>query len=302
MNIWRIHLKPGSAQEVEPRQLCMDKGIVGVGWQIDYKTIPVSWDEYSKTAEDVHDYGAWRAALNAMKNRMQINDLIWTRDLQGNYFLGRITSDWFYETSSECAKADIVNVRKCEWHKIGTVEAIPGKIISSFRAARTVQIIDDETVCDFSKLIYNQKSGNKIYETEGLLGGDIFSLLSADDCEDALAVYLQVMCDYLLIPSSCKKDTMTYEYELKNKRTGKNAVVQVKSGSTPLNVDDYSKLNADVFLFATCGQYSGSAKTNVMTIDPEVIRKFLYEHTNLLPDKMKIWIEKTRSQTSSHAT
>jgi hypothetical protein len=296
MNIWRIHLKAGSEAGIDQRQLCLDKGIVGVGWQIDYKTVPVTWDEYCETAKrDYGDNRSLKAALKAIKNRMQVDDLIWTRDWSGNYFLGRILSDWYYETDEECSKADIVNVRKCEWHKIGTEEAVPGKVVSSFRPARTVQIINDDTVCYFSQIIYNQKVGKPYYKVENLAGKDIFSLLSTDGCEDALAIYLQVTHDYYIIPSSCKDDTMTYEFELKHRRTGKSAVAQVKSGWEHLNIDDYHELETDVYLFATSGQYYGTPKPNITTIDPELIRKFLYEQTHLLPNKLKVWIELTKN-------
>lgn len=294
MNIWRIHLKADSKAGVDQRQHCIDKGIVGVGWPIEYDTIPVSWEEYLETARG--DYGdtSWWTALNAMKNRMEVDDLIWTRDWHGNYFLGKINSDWYYDTSDECSQADIVNVRKCDWKKIGTEEAVPGKVVSSFRPARTVQCIDDETVYTFSQVVYNQKSKTDFYEIDSVSGQDIFSLLSTDDCEDALAIYLQVNHDYLVIPSSCKDTTMTYEFELKNRITGKTAVVQVKSGWTPLNIDEYENLETDVYLFATSGQYSGKPKSNITTIDPEIIRKFLFEETKLLPEKMKLWVELSR--------
>lgn len=294
MNIWRIHLKADAQAGVDQRQLCLDKGIVGVGWQIDYQTTPVTWENYSETGEDVYGDSSCRSALNTIKNRIQLNDIIWTRDWSGNYYLGRIISDWYYDTSQECKNADIINVRKCEWFKIGTEEAVPGKIVSSFRAPRTVQIIDDDTMYNFSRVVYNRKSNKTLYEIESVSGQNIFSLLSTDDCEDALAIYLQVNYDYLVIPSSCKDDTMTYEFELKNRLTGKAAVVQVKSGWTPLNIDDYKNLETDVFLFATSGQYYGDAKPNITTIDPEIIRKFLFKQTNLLPEKMKVWIELAR--------
>ncbi len=87
---------------------------------------------------------------------------------------------------------------------------------------------------------------------------------------------------------------MTYEFELKHRLTGKSAVVQVKSGWTPLKIDNYDKLETDIFLFATSGQYHGKPKPNINTIDPDEIRKFLYEQTHLLPEKMKVWIELTR--------
>jgi hypothetical protein len=294
MNIWRIHLKADSKAGVDQRQHCLDKGIVGVGWPIVYVTNPVPWEEYEETAQGEYGDTSWWTALNAMKNRMQVGDLIWTRDWFANYFLGRINSDWYYDTSDECSQADIVNVRKCDWQKIGTEEAVPGKVVSSFRPARTVQRIDDETVYSFSQVIYNEKSNTKFYEIDNVSGQDIFSLLSPDDCEDALAIYLQVTQNYLVVPSSCKDTTMTYEFELKHRVTGKPAVVQVKSGWTPLNIDDYTSLETDVYLFATSGQYFGKPKSNITTIDPEVIRTFLFEQTKLLPKKIKVWVELSR--------
>lgn len=78
MNVWRIHLKSNSQDGVDQRQLCLDKGIVGVGWQIVYVNNPVSWDEYYETAKCDFKKSSWWAALNAIKNRMEVNDLIWT--------------------------------------------------------------------------------------------------------------------------------------------------------------------------------------------------------------------------------
>jgi hypothetical protein len=294
MNIWRIHLKADAKEDSDQRQLCLAKGIVGVGWQIEYDTVPVEWEDYFETAKDDYGNTSWWTALNAIKNRMEIDDLIWTRDWNGNYFLGRLVSDWYYDTSQECSNADIVNVRKCEWQKVGTEQAVPGKVVSSFRPARTVQAIDDDAVYYFSQITYNQITRSNHYGVDDLSGQDIFSLLSCDDCEDALAIYLQVSYDYHIIPSSCKDDTMTYEFELKHRITGKSAVIQVKSGWTPLSIDDYTNLDTDIFLFATSGQYLGTPKPNIQTVDPAVIRKFIYEKTHLLPDKMKVWIELTR--------
>lgn len=294
MNIWRIHLKAEAQDEVDQRQLCLDKGIVGVGWKINIKNTPVTWNDYYEIAKDVYGDSCWWSALNAMKNRIQLDDLIWTRDLKGNYFLGRVISEWYYDTSEDCSAANIVNVRKCDWKKMGTETAVPGKVVSSFRPEKTVLRIEDDTVYYYSQIVYNQRIQKSFYQVDNQVGKDIFTLLSADGCEDAIAIYLQVVHNYLLIPSSSKDKSISFEFELKHRQTGKSAVVQVKSGWMPLNIDDYAKLDTNVFLFATSGQYNGTVKPNVQTIKPETIKKFLYEHIHLLPDKMKVWIELTR--------
>lgn len=297
MNVWRINLKPGSANGIDSRRLCLNNGIVGVGWQIDWQTEPVPWETYESEATELYyNKGdkSWWPALNAIYYRIKPDDLIWTRDWQGIYYVGRITSEWYYETTLDCEQADIVNVRKCDWQKVGTIESVPGKLVNSFIPARTVQLVNDETVGLFSKITYNTKSNNNFYNVESLVGKDIYSLLSSDDCEDALALYLQVEKGYMVIPSSCKSDTMNYEYELRHRQTGKRAVVQVKNGSVDLNTDNFNDINADVYLFTTKGRYNGQPKSNIHFVDERLISDFLYNNTNLLPDKMKVWIDLTK--------
>ena len=117
MNIWRINLK---SDGVNPREFCLKRNIVGVGWPVDHTNNTLVWKEYYELAMETYynqperDKGWW-PALNAMKNRMVIGDLVWTRDTKGEYYLGRITSDWRYDTSGEYRDADMVNIRSCEW-------------------------------------------------------------------------------------------------------------------------------------------------------------------------------------------
>ncbi len=294
MDIWRIHLKSDAKNNINPRNYCLENGLVGVGWKIEHNNEPVTWESYFEKGQNDYGDSSWCTALDTLKNRIQINDLIWTRDLSGNYFLGRISSEWFYDTSQSAINADIVNVRNCDWFKIGTIEAVAGKVINSFRAPRVVQRIVDENVMNFSKNMFNQRLLNDFYEVENISKKDIFSYLSPDDCEDALGIFLQVKYNYLIIPSSCKKDTMAYEFELKDRITGKKAVVQVKMGASSIDIDEYIDIESDVLLFATSNQYYGILKTNITLINPEIIREFLYQETHLLPEKMRVWIELTR--------
>ena len=297
MTVWRIHLR---ASGVNPDKHCLEKGIVGVGWQVDNALDNCSLEEYWKLGRMKYGNSRWWSAPNAIAKKMQIDDLVWTRDEQGCYYLGRVVGDWFYDTTEAAKKADIVNVRKCEWHKIGTAEKIPGKVVSCFSGrGRAVQKIDGgDTINNFSQKTYNKATRNQFYKVGKLSNADIFSLLSSDDCEDALAIYLYLKYDYFIIPSTCKKNTMGVEYVLINKKTGKSAVAQVKSGNVRLNRDVFSKFDTDVFLFATCGQYYGSEKPNITTINPCVIKEFLYEPANLhlLPEKIRTWVEETKEQ------
>lgn len=291
MAIWRINLKPGAGEGVDARQHCLDKAVVGIGWQVDFDEDSITYESYQVKAKETYGDSSWWPAFNAICHRMEEDDLIWTRDWNGIYYLGQVKGRWYYDGTEDASKADIVNVRNCRWYKIGTVEAVPGKLVNCFIPARTLQKVHDATVSAFSMITYNEKSGTNRYDIPVIAGLDIFSLLSSEDCEDALALYLQYTYDYMVIPSSSRADTMAYEYVLVNKRTGQKAVAQVKNGHNILNADDFSKIEETVFLFTTKGHYVGQQTERLHFIDPDIIRAFLFEKIELLPDKMKIWVK-----------
>jgi hypothetical protein len=292
MNIWRINLKSASRNNVNPRQFCLQNNIVGVGWRINEECKKLTWNEYHLEASKIYADKNWKIALNALKNRIKIDDLIWTRDNQNNYYLGRIIGDWKYQSEKENLDADVVNIRDCDWMKIGTVDSVPGKLINSFIPARTVQSVNSHSVKMYSQTIFNELKGEKIYQLDDISDANIFSLLTSDDCEDLIAMYLQLKENYYLIPSSCKRDLMRYEFELKNKETGKSAVVQVKNGYVNLNSDDYDNLDSEVYLFTTKGLYLGEEKANIHFIKPEKIVNFMHLNKEILPNKIKFWMKK----------
>lgn len=295
MNIWRINLKSASRNNVNPRRFCLDNNIVGVGWRINEETKSFTWEEYYSIAQKLYNDNSWKTALNAIKNQMKINDLVWTRDEQNNYYLGRIIGNWKYQAQKENLEADIVNIRECDWVKIGTINSVPGKLINSFIPARTVQKVNDISVKIYSQSVYNELKNKEIYKLEEVEVNDIFSLLSSDDCEDLIGVYLQLEKNYLLIPSSCKNDTMNYEFELKHKKSGRSAVVQVKNGYVNLNSEDYNNIDAEVFLFTTKGHYLGKRKENIHLIEPGKILEFIEKNENILPYKIQFWMKKLKT-------
>ena len=169
---------------------------------------------------------------------------------------------------------------------------MPGAIINRLGPGHTVQAMDSNniTVRSFSKFKASEQWPNT-YEREALTG-DIFDYLSSDDCEDALAIYLQMRRNYYLVPSTCKKSTKTYEFILIDQDTGQSAAIQVKSGQVALNIDDYVEIDTNkIFLFATSGIYSGKSDPKVETIDPTIIRNFIYENKTLIPEKIRFWVE-----------
>ena len=174
------------------------------------------------------EHSGWWPAINAIKNRMEINDLCWTRDLQGIYYLGRVSGEWKYKKSQDYINADIRNTRQVNWIMIGTVDSVPGKVLNSFRPRRTVQRIYDDSTSIYSMYMYTAYTNDHFYSLPKV-DADILSLISPDDCEDLVALYLQEK-GYRIITSSCKDNTINFEYVMKYIKNGNVAIAEVKQG------------------------------------------------------------------------
>jgi len=294
--VWRLNIKTGAHEGVDPRKFCIDKNILGIGWPLDTIDVIPNWENYSRLAKELYkDDNGWWPAVNALKNRMQVDDLCWTRTMDGIYYLGRISGDWEYKSEPEYKNADIVNIRKCDWFPVGAVDAVPGKVINSFIPRRTVQEVQDPSTSLYSQYLYNKLSKKDFYKLKEIskeISLDIFSLISAEDCEDLVGLYLQELKGYRIIPSSCKISTAAYEFVLKQSNSGKKAVAQVKQGYINLNLNDYSAIkDCDIYLFTTKGEYIGSSNPKVHCIDPGEIRKFANERRSILSDRLIKWLE-----------
>lgn len=299
MNVWRLNVKPAAQEGTDPREFCFEKKILGVGWPLDEVSTGVGWQQYRKRAEQKYkvgrkDMGWWRA-LNALRNRMKVGDLVWCRDQKGIYRLGRVTGEWRYVDSKEHRDADIVNVRDCDWCEVGTEDAVPGRVARSFSLGGTLRRVPDETISAYSMRLYNACAKEPVYgvETEH---NDLFSLLSADACEDLVGMYLQFEEGYGVVPSTCKRSTPYYEFVLKHGRTGKKAVVQVKAGAESLSIDDYAMLPVDeVFLFTAGGRYEGVRNSRVRCLNSVEMERFARNNLRIMPDEIARWMEVTDS-------
>ncbi|TKT94155.1 hypothetical protein [Dyadobacter frigoris] len=296
MNLWRINLKPANRTGYDSRNHCLGNQIVGIGWPIDNVTESITSEIYEtagKLKYQLNTSRGWSNAWNAIFYKMQINDLVWTRTIDGNYFLGRVTSEWRYDFSSDAINNDIANVRDCQWVKVGLIDKVPGKVIRSFMPSSTLQRVEGNNTMTYSQQLYNELSNTNFYQLTVSSEQDIFSLLSPDDCEDVVGLFLQIKHGYLMIPSSCKRDTVGYEYEFIHKTTATKAVAQVKSGNISIDRNDYIGIDAKVFLFATNQKYTGEEYDNITCLNSEELKEFMKEYQSSLPDKVKFWIEKS---------
>lgn len=119
---------------------------------------------------------------------MEIGDLCWTRDWDGNYYLGKITGEWEYRSTQEHMDADIINVRPCHWYPIGALDLVPGKVLNSFRGGSAVQAVDDNIVKTYSKFMYNKRSNSHEYDLRDENNLNLFDLIAPDNCEDIVGI------------------------------------------------------------------------------------------------------------------
>lgn len=295
-NVWRINLKPAAKKGTKPRQFCITNNLVGMGWQVDAED-PLDWADYLKKAGDKYGRKGRRrfASVIRFHDKMNVGDLCWTRDKAGNYYLGIIESDWFYAGAEENRLHDMVNLRRCRWSKAMSVDQVPGKVINSFVGQRpTLQSIKETSAKAYTLALANQPGILNTDYPVSMQSATLMDLISFDDCEDLVGIYLQSL-GYLLVPSSCKKGTVGYEYLLQHRDSGSTAVAQVKKGSIDLYLHKFSpqKLVVDhVFLFTTQGHYLGERDDGVTCLQAETLTNFAYEHPHWMPFRIRFWMEK----------
>ena len=296
--LWRIHIRPkGPDGKAAPRKsidLCLGKGVIGIGWGFQGEKPPTSVKEFYRRAKKKFSGKGWQGAANAIISPdgkgMEIGDLVWMRNLEGTYYLGRITGGWEYNHSGEFGEHDIVNMRPCDLHRVD--KRIPGAIINRFVSSQTVCRIHDKTALIFSKLVYNDMTESELYDDTDVDLSNIFSLLSAEDLEDVVGLYLQHERGYMLIPSSRtrRNDAIKYEYELVHRKTGKRAFVQVKSGEL-LNPINYNDNDGKYYLFCSKGYIGEESSVKVETLKRNEVEDFLYREKDKMPYHIRMWIE-----------
>lgn len=290
-SIWRLHIKPAAKEGVDPFEFCIKEKILGLGWKASTsdENESLDWDSYCQLAQK--SYGgdrSWWPAVNAIRNKMKMDDLCWSRDSDANYYLGRVLSDWNYKATRQHRDADVVNIRYCDWKKI-ELESVPGAIVSAFQRGRTIQQIHTEK--GYSKFLWNKITDESFYSVaeESL---DIFGMLDHEETEDLLFLYLQEKGWYV-VPNSRKGNTLKYEFSIVNPETAEQGATQVKTGTgTPLNAEkDYDHKDRIVFLFQSEENYEGKTPKNVVLVRRKELLSFLENSTKWLPKWLQNKIE-----------
>jgi hypothetical protein len=121
------------------------------------------------------------------------------------------------------------------------------------------------------------------------------SHLDPYDVEDLVYVWLQVARGYIALPRSRNRDTPAYEYTMIHRTSGRRAIAQVKTGSTPLDLAALALAPAgqatDTFAYATSGSYIGDPADVTEVIATDELLRFAGEHEALLPPRVRAWLQ-----------
>ncbi len=302
MSIHRLHIRPtgGLGNPSFSFAYCLKEGVLGVGWQVEPPSQdPLTWEAYEALAIEEHGSADAISRVRYLHDYVKPTDLIWTRDTDGKYYLAQVrpTTDkselglaWEYFGPPEACDADIVNVVRCRILAVPQADDVPGKIVACFRPSRVIQPIIDETAVLYSQLLWNQMVGREEYTLPILHKCDVFSFLDAESTEDVIFIYLQ--CEgWIVVPNSRRADTMRYEFIAIHPKTGERALVQVKTGNTPLETDTWGRFQEKVYLFQAHGNYTGTPTANVIQLAPKTIEDFMKGHVEVMPRAVRRWVD-----------
>jgi len=296
MSLFRMHIRPkgGASRSKQSFEYCLSAGLLGVGWRANEIDELLDWDDYVSKFKKKY-LRKLPNNVSYIKKNVKEDDLIWTRDTSGKYYIARVVSGWEYLAPKKALVVDIVNTVKCKFVTVEDIDQVPGKVIANFRASRTIQRVANPDIEHYTKSLWNKLSRTSYFELEDHdKETSFFDYLNDEDIEDIIFVKLQ-MEGWIVVPGSRKKDTMKYEFYLINRTSGERAIVQAKSGKTRLNPPKWEQWKERVFLFQSSGLYECLGSEKVICLEPDAIKAFVTENLKLLPAHLGYWVEYTNT-------
>ena len=302
--VTRINLKTATNQRKELIDFCLNgKNVftddekaqgkaqfLAIGWScVDFESDDFSVF-YNTVVEYVHGQKRrLNPALNIF-NKACVNDLFWTRDLDGVYWICRVTEPSKAYLNKEL---DIGAVLPIEAYPLGL--EVPGQIKASFNRARggIVQRLHYPAIIEYSKFVFNKLSGKNYYDVNLNIADNVIANLPDFELEELVISYLQIVKGYYLLSNSIanKSTTVKIECQLISRDVNdvKKAVVQVKGPKAPalnaLSFKDYENKGYYIYLYAPKVDNLEEMK-NVIQITTEELQAFYKEYKAILPESI----------------
>lgn len=290
----RIHLKTGKniAREDLVR-VCLreEQQYLAIGWSYVY-----TQESHIENFQDYYD-AVKRAckripAVHNIFRSAKKDDLFWTRDLDGAYWICRVSGP---ARAKYDPVLDIGAVVPVKAFKYGM--EVPGQIKASFNRPRggTSERIYDPAVIAFSQNEYNRLSGTSVYLVSAVKE-NLLENLPDFELEELVISYIQLKEDYYVLSNSIASKSTTIKIECefihRNREQRKKAVVQVKGGKErvldALSYREYVRDGYVVYLYAPFVVNQDKLQ-NCIVISPQELLEFYESYKAILPDSITRW-------------
>ncbi|MFW2514225.1 GAF domain-containing protein [Demequina sp. SO4-13] len=107
----------------------LSEGVCGLGGVL--ADAPISLDEALERAHTQYDDRVARRLRRFAD--VPTGAYVWTRDVEGLFWLGRLGGEWRYDASEGATNADLVHVRPCTWLQAPIAESqVPSAVLATF--------------------------------------------------------------------------------------------------------------------------------------------------------------------------
>lgn len=268
-NVWWVQCKPFCKEERDSEKArlfqkeCILKRFFGIGWDKKEITEPHSGEpicpELVELFRKAIDNKSFSQAQNLFAE-MQIGDIVFSR-LNDQYFLGVIEKGPYVTVEH----TDLLTWQGevSEWINLGASIDLPHHVrgqISSANYHNTVTKVDG-----FARLTLLYLVGRRSEKRVSMSVNDFYLAMNDEDLEDLMGYYMSVKePEYVLLPSSCKKNTPGIEFVMYNPKDGSEIACQTKVNNA-INVASYLDESYEkykhIYLFSGKG-YEWSEKRN----------------------------------------
>ena len=294
--VTRINLKTATNEREKLIDFCLHgknqckNQFLAIGWSC----VNFESDDYSAFYDTVVEYvhGQNRRLNPALKifKEARVNDLFWTRDLNGVYWICRVKNHAKAYLNKEL---DIGAILPVKAYALGL--EVPGQIKASFNRARggIVQRLHYPAITEYSKFVFNKLCGEDYYNINLSIANNVIENLPDFELEELVISYLQIVKGYYLLSNSIanKSTTVKIECQLISRDVNnvKKAVVQVKGPkANELNASEFKAFEDEgyyIYLYAP-GVKKLEEMKNVIQITTEELQEFYREYKAILPESI----------------
>lgn len=296
--VTRFNLKTDTKFRSDLIDLCLNdekkisdiKQCLAIGWSSVNVESGQYADFYNAVKLYVHSqHKRINPALNIF-SFARVNDLFWTRDMNGFYWICRVKDTAKVYLNKEL---DIGAVLPVEAYKFGL--EVPGQIKASFNRPKggIAEKLKDINIIEYSKFVFNKLSGKNYYSLNLAIANNVIENLPDFELEELVISYLQIVKGYYLLSNSIanKSTTVKIECQLISRDVNdvKKAVVQVKGPKAQvldaLDFKEYEDKGYYIYLYAPYIDNLEKMK-HVICISDKELYEFYTEYKTILPESI----------------